>query len=110
MRVVVFTLTAAIQLAAGAAVFLILLLGLNGFSERQATPGLVLYIVLGLGGAVGMSLAAVLAAKRLVERRSLGRAAASAIAVVGANMLGALILAAAFVAALVLAEVMRGMR
>ena len=110
MRVFVFTLTAVIQLAAGAAGFLLLLLGMNGYSGRQATPGLILYIIIGLGSAAGLGLASVLASKRLVGRRSLGGAAASAIAVVGATMLGALILAATVIAAIVLAEVMRGMK
>ena len=110
MRVIVFVLTAVIQLAAAAAGFLFLLLAMNGYSERHATPGLILYIILGLGGAAGLGVASTLAAKRLVERRSLGAPAASAIAILGSLMLGALMLAATFIAAIVLAEVMRKMK
>jgi hypothetical protein len=87
-----------------------LLLGLNGYSESQATPSLILYIVVGLGSALGLGVASAFMAKRLVERRSMGGLAASAIAVVSVSIIGVLILAATFVAAIVFAEVIRGMR
>ena len=110
MRVIVFILTALIQLAAAAVGFLLLLLGMNGYSERQANPGLILYIALGLGSALGLGLASAFAAKRLVERRSFGGLAASATAVIGFSVLGGLILVVSFFVAIVLAEVMRGMK
>jgi hypothetical protein len=110
MRIIVFILTAVIQLAFAAAGFLLLLLGMNGYSERQATPGLLLYIVLGLGSAIGLGFGSSFVAKRLVEKRSFGSLAASATAVISVSILGGLILVAAFVAAIVLAEIMRGMR
>jgi hypothetical protein len=110
MRIIVSVLTAVIQLAAAAAGLLLLLLGMNGYSERQATPGLILYVALGLGSALGLGLASAFAAKRLVERGSLGRLAASATAVLGFSALGGLILVASFFAAIVLAEIMRGMK
>ena len=110
MRIIVFILTAVIQLAAAAAGLLILLLAMNGYSESHATPGLVLYIILSIGSAVGLGLASSLAAWRLVERRSLGGLAASTFAVLGSSILGALMLVAFFIAAIALAEVMRSMK
>lgn len=110
MRVIVFTLAALIQLVAAAAGFILLLLGMNGYSERQAAPGLALYIALGVGSALGLGLASAFAAKRLVVRGSLGGLAASALAVLGSSVLGGLILVVSFFAAIVLAEVMRGMK
>ncbi len=110
MRIIVFILTAVIQLAAAAAGFLLLLLGMNGYSERQATPGLVLYVVLGVGSALGLGVASAFVVKRLVEKRSFGGLAASATAVLGSSVLGGLILVVSFFAAIVVAEVMRGMR
>lgn len=110
MRIIVFILTALIQLAAAAAGFLLLLLGMNGYSERHAAPGLILYIALGLGSALGLGLASAFVVKRLVERRSLGGLAASTIAVLGFSVLGGLILFVSFFAAIVVAEVMRGMK
>jgi hypothetical protein len=108
MRIIVFIVMAVIQLAASAAGFLFLLLAMNGFSERQATPGIILYLAVGLGSALGLGVASAFAAKRLVERKSLGGLAASAIAVISFSVLGALILVATSVVAIVLAEVMRG--
>ncbi len=110
MRIIAFALTAVIQLAAAAAGFLFLLLGMNGYNERDAAPGLYLYIALGLGGALAVGLASAFAARWLVEKRSLGGAAAAAIAVLGSLVLGGLILIFSFVAAIVLAEVTRGSR
>ena len=110
MRIIVFTLTALIQLAAAAAGFLLLLLGMNGYSERQAAPGLALYIALGLGSALGLGLASAFVVKHLIRRRSFGGLAASATSVLGSLILGGLILIVGFFAAITLAEVMRGTR
>lgn len=110
MRIIVFILTALIQLAAGAAGFLLLLLGMNGYNERQAAPGLVLYVAVGLGSALGLGLASAFVARRLVERKSFGGLAASATAVLSFSVLGGVVLVAGFLGAIVLAEVMRGMR
>jgi hypothetical protein len=48
MKVIVFILTTAIQLLAAALAFFMLLIGLNGFSEKDATPSLIMFIVLAL--------------------------------------------------------------
>ena len=110
MRIIVFILTAVIQLAAAAAGGLVLLLGMNGYSERDATPGLYLYAALGLISALGLGLASAFASRWLVERRSFGRAGAAATAVLGSVALGGLILIVNFFAAIVLTEIMRGNR
>lgn len=91
MRIIVFIITAVIQLAAATVGLVTLLLALNGFSEAQATPGLILFIVIGLGSAIGLGVASAFVAKRLVEKKSLGSIAAAAIAVVGLSVLGMLI-------------------
>lgn len=110
MRIIVFILTGAIQLAFAAAGFFLLLLGMNGYSEQQATPSLILYIVLGTGSALVLGVVSAWAAKRLVERKSFGGLAASATAVVSFSIIGAVILFASFFAAIAVAEVMRGMK
>jgi hypothetical protein len=110
MRIIVFIITAVIQLACAVAGLLILLLAMNGYSESQATPSLILFIVVGLGSAVGLGMGGAFMAKRLVEKRSLGGFAASTIVVVSSSVVGVLILIAASVAAVALAEVVRGMR
>lgn len=110
MRITVFTLTLVIQLAATAAGFVFLLLGMNGYSERDATPGIILYIALGVVSTLGLGLGSAFVARRLVERKSFGRLAAAATSVFGFFVLGGLILVFSFIAAIVFAEVMRGMR
>lgn len=110
MRIIAFALTAVIQLSAAAAGFLLLLLGMNGYNERDAAPGLYLYIALGLGSALALGLTSAYVARRLVERRSFGGVAASATAVLGFSVLGGLILVFSFFAAIALAEVARGSR
>jgi len=99
-----------IQLACAVAGLVVLLLAMNGYSERQATPGLILYLAVGLISAVALGIASAFMAKRLVEKRSLGGFAASTIAVVTAPIIGVLILIAASFAAVALVEVVRGMK
>lgn len=110
MRIIVFIITAAIQLAASAAGFLLLLLGMNGYSEKQAKLSLVFYIALGVMSALGLGAASAFVAKSLVERKSLGSIWASTIAVLGFSILGWLILIVGFFVAVMLAEIIRGMK
>jgi hypothetical protein len=110
MRIIVFALNAVIQLAAAAAGFFMLLLGLNGFTERQANPGLLAYIILSAGSAVGLGFASALASKWLVQKRSMGALGASAVVVPILAAFGVLVLAAIFIIAVIIASAMRGSR
>jgi site-specific recombinase len=110
MRIIVFVLNAVIQLAAAAVGFLLLLLGLNGFSERQSNPSLLFYITLSVGSAAGLGVASAFASKWLAGKKSLGGLGASAIAVVGFAIVGVLILVVGFFVALFIASAMRGSR
>jgi len=110
MRIIVFVLNAVIQLAAAAVGFLLLLLGLNGFGERQANPSLLFYILLGVGSAAGLGVASAFASKWLAQKKSLGALGASAIAVPVFALAGVLILVVGFFVALLIASAMRGMR
>ena len=83
-----------------------LLVGLNGYSEKDATPSLIMYIVLALGSGVGLGLASVYTTKR-ISQASLGSFGAAAIAVVVFAIIGGVILIAGWFAALFLAEIVR---
>lgn len=107
MRSVVFIITAFIQLIVAVLGFFILLLGLNGFSEKQSTPSLIVYIALAILSAFGCGAASAYTAKRLTEKFSLGKFGASAIAVISFAILGALILFVGLIAVLFLAEALR---
>jgi len=106
MKVIVFILTALIQLAVATLGFFMLLLGLNGYNEKDASPSLIMYIVLALASAVGLGLASVYTTKRLSET-SLGSFGAAAIAVVSFAVVGGAILIVGWFAALFLAEIVR---
>lgn len=110
MGIIVFISTAVIQLTAAAIGLFLLLLGLNGYSERQAMPGLILYIALSLTSASALGAASPFAAKRLAQRTSLGRFGSSAIVVVAFSIIGVIVLFVGFVASIALAEVMRAGR
>lgn len=107
MRIIVFIVTALIQVGFAVIGHLILLLGLNGYSEKQATPGLAFFFFLSVASALGLGGASAFAAKWLVEKKSFGRFAAAATSIGGFSAAGAVILAAGFFVALILAEVMR---
>jgi hypothetical protein len=57
MRIIVFVITAFIQLAVAVLGFFILLLGLNGFSENDAMASLIFYIALAFLSALGLGAA-----------------------------------------------------
>ena len=110
MRIIVFIITALVQLAVAVVIFFMLLLGLNGFSERDATPSLIFFIGLSVLCALGLGGAGAFMARRLVEKKSLGGVGASAIAVGTFSVLGVLILIGGFFVALVIASIMHDMK
>lgn len=110
MGILVLILTVVFQLTAAAIGLFVLLLGLNGYSERQATPSLILYIILSLGSACALSAVSPFAAKRLAKRTSLGRFGSSAIVVVGFSLIGVIVLFVGFFASFALAEILRANR
>ena len=110
MRVIVFSIVAVIQLAVAAFGLFVLLVGLNGYSERQATPGLIAYVVLCLATIPGMGAAGAVAARLLVERKGFGKAGASVSAIIAVVILGVVILVTGVIAAFVIAEVLWKMR
>ena len=110
MRIIVFVINAGIQLAAAAAGFFLLLLGLNGFTGKQAEPGLLFYIILSVGSAVGLGVASAFLTKWLVQKKSFSALGASAIAVPVFAVVGVLILVVGFFVAALIASAMRGGR
>jgi len=107
VRIIVFIVTALIQAALALVGHLILLLAFNGYSEKQATPGLAFFFLLSAVSALGLGGASAFAAKRMVEKRSFGKFAAAATAIGGFAAIGVVILIAGFFVVLILAEVMR---
>jgi hypothetical protein len=110
MKIIVFLVTAFINLVAAAAGFFILLLGLNGYSERQATPSLILYLVLSVLSIVGFGALAVFTANFVVKKNWVGNAGAAFVATISSSIVGGLVLIVGLFIAFALAEVVRGMK
>ena len=110
MGILVLILTVVFQLTAAAIGLFLLLVGLNGYSERQATPSLILYIILSLTSASALGAASPFASKRLAKRTSLGRFGSAAIIVVAFSFIGVIVLFVGFFASFALAEFLRASR
>ena len=110
MRIIVFILTAILELAAGVFGFFVLLLGLNGYSERQATPGLIFYIVFCLAGSLSISFLGTIAAKTVVKKGWLGKPGAAIISIVFTSIIGVLLVIVALFLGFIIAEFLRRTR
>ena len=110
MRLIVFLITAVTQVVVAVSCFFVLLVGLNGYSERQATPGLFFYIVFSLVTIFGISLIGGVTAKYFLDKNWMGKAVASVVAIVTSSILGAVVLVGGMLVAFVVAEAIRGMR
>ena len=110
MKIIVYFVTALIQLVAAAVGFFVLLLGLNGYSERQATPSLILYLALSVLSILGVGALAVFSTNFIVRKHWIGGAGAAFIATISVAIIGGVILVAGLFVAFLLAEFVRGMR
>ena len=106
MRITLFIVTAIVALAAAVFGFFVVLLGLNGFSERQATPSLIFYIVSSLAGSLGLSLGATLAAKAIVNKGRLGKAGAAIVSILFTSIAGIVFIVALVFLSFVIASAM----
>lgn len=110
MRVVLVLLTVVTQLVVAVAGFLVLLLALNGYSERQAMPALLVYVALCLVVVIGSAVFAPLAAKQLLAKKRLGTFGAGAVTTIAFTMLGALLILINLFISAGVAELRRGLR
>jgi hypothetical protein len=70
MKLLTFIITTVISLGLGAAWFFMLILSLNGFTEKQAEPGLILFVVWAALSAIIAGTLSYLSAGYLSEKRS----------------------------------------
>ncbi|HET8671689.1 MAG TPA: hypothetical protein VFM05_14010, partial [Candidatus Saccharimonadales bacterium] len=83
------------------------LLGLNGYSERQATPSLIFYILFCLVGSLTLSFLGTLAAKTIVNKRWLGKPGAAIVSIVFTLIIGVVLVVVAVFLGFILAEFLR---
>jgi len=107
MTILVFLITSAVQLLLAGFGFFILLLLLNGYSERFATPGIISYLLISLIIAIGLGWFAAFIAKKIVSRKRLGSLAAGSLSTIGFSMLGGIFLVATLFLSVGIAELFR---
>lgn len=110
MRITVFILSTILELAAGVFGFFVLLLGLNGYSERQATPSLIFYILFCLAGSLTLSFLGTLAAKTIVNKGWLGKPGAVILSIVVTSIIGVVMVVIAVFLGFIIAEFLRAAR
>lgn len=76
-KIIACLLTLVANVVAGLAVFFVMLIGMNGYSESDATFGIVAYVVLAVLVTILMSVSAVLLVQYLQKRKFSGVAAAT---------------------------------
>lgn len=86
-KIAAAVITLVVNIAAGVAVFFALLLALNGYSESDATPGIVAYVILALLVTLSMTAMAVLLVGLLLKK-GLGAALSAVIAVAACSIAG----------------------
>ena len=89
-KIIAFLITLILNIAIGIAVFFILLLAMNGYSESDATYGIVTYIVLGLVVSLLMSFAAAMLVN-ILQKRKFSGAVSSLLAIVVFTGVGAVL-------------------
>ena len=110
MRIVVFLISAVVQLVAAAVGLFVLLIALNGYSERQAMPSLIFYGIFCLLIVLVISAVGCLVAKSLLKRNWVGKVGASIVAIVSSSIVGVVLVGVAMFVAFALAETLRGMK
>ena len=108
MSVIAFILTALILGAAAFLGFFMLLMGLNGFSESDAQPGIIFYIVAAILDGLIMSSLAAFVTIQLVKKKSLNSIGAAAISTVSFSVIGGAILFVIWVAGIIITSFMHG--
>lgn len=90
-KIIAATLTLLIDAAGAFVLFFLMLIMMNGFSESDATPGLITYIVLSIATCLLMALAAFLTTGLFIKR-NLSPAASAALAVSISAIIGGVII------------------
>ena len=107
MKIATFLITALTNAAISFVLFFMLLLGMNGFHESEATPGLLLYIVWGLLSAIITGVLGILLANYLATKKSVNKILATLICSLIFIMVGAGSVVVSFFAAVLLASALR---
>ncbi len=107
MKAIPFAITALINTGIGVVLFFFLLLGLNGFSGKQAEPGLFLFIVWVLLVSLATSVLSVVTTNFLTANKSMNFWLAALIAILLSVIIGAVLSIVGWFTSLLLTESLR---
>jgi multisubunit Na+/H+ antiporter MnhB subunit len=107
MKIAAFLITGLINVSVGIVLFFFLLLGLNGFSGKQAEPGLILYIVWVLIASVITAVLSLWLTNYLTAKKGMNSILAGLIPVTGFVIIGAVSTFVALIAAVILVDALR---
>ena len=107
MKAVAFILPLLANIAFGAVVLLLLIIMLNGYSERQATPGLIFFIIWILLSSLAAGVLSLFVMTRLVGRWSWGTVKAALTASAAFIVAGGISAVAAAFGAIAVIELLR---
>ncbi len=106
-KTITFIITALISAAIGAAMFFMLILSLNGYTGKQAEPGLILFIVWAVLTALVAGVLSFLSAGYLINNKAFNPVLAAITAIALFSFVGAASDFVGFIAAIFLTEAMR---
>lgn len=107
MKTAVFLFTATVNLGIGIILLFLLIIGLNGYSERQSTPGLILFIVWIFIFSFITAAFSFFTASFLNKKKSFSPFAAALISIIGFVLVGVVLDFIGIFAAIGLIEVLR---
>jgi len=110
MAILVFLITSVIQLLVASVGFFVLLMALNGYSERFATTGIIVYTLGSVIIVLGLASIATLVSRIIVNKKRLGNLAAGSLSTLGFSVVGGVLLVAAFFVSIGTAELLRTLR
>ncbi len=107
MKIAAFLITGLVNGTIGGVLFFFLLLGLNGFSEQQATPGLILYIAWVLIASIIMAILSLWLTNYLTTKKSVNNIVAGLISIGIFIVVGTVSTLAALFGSVLIVSVMR---
>ena len=107
MKIAAFLLTATINLGVGIILFFFLIIALNGYSEKQAAPGLILFIVWILIFSLAAACLSFFTVSYLIKKKSFSPLAGAFFSIIGFVFIGVILDLVGILAAIGLIEGLR---
>lgn len=107
MKILTFLFTFGINLGIAFCLLFFMLLGLNGYSEKDANWGIFLYLALGILSAVLTGVVSVFAANYLVDKKQFAAWSASLTAIIAFVVIGSVLNFVCFALGIIMAEIKR---